>query len=117
MIVKTRDVYYCEWCKRHRLTRSAIEKHEPRCIYNPERASCGWHEPHITIPRPADYVPQLKEDLDVDLLRTWADGCPACMLSVVVQANLSTVDREDLGFDYQQEVERFRLEEQDDRPF
>lgn len=114
MLTVERKVYYCEFCKRHRLTKNSIETHEPRCIYNPGRSKCGWHEKDAAIQRPTDYAPQLKEDLDADLLRTWAGGCPACMLAVVVQADLTYGERDDLGFDYKREVQRFREAERED---
>lgn len=117
MLTVVKNVYYCEFCKRHRLTKSAIEKHEPRCIYNPNREKCGWHEPHFRIERPVEYTGRLKDLLDVDWLRKAMDECPACMLSVVVQAGLTTNEREDLGFDYATEVERFRKAERHDYAF
>jgi hypothetical protein len=109
--VVTRPVYYCEHCKRHRLTRSAIERHEPRCIYNPDRSVCGWHKGAPVAVRPADLVAAFRESLDLEPLRRAFDGCPACVLSVVVQADLSTAEREDCGFDYREEIERFRRDE------
>lgn len=110
MKVVTRQVFYCEHCKRHRLTRQAIEKHEPRCIYNPDRSGCGWHgDQGVRAPR--QFVERFKANPDVDWLRSEMDGCPACMLAVVVQCGLSSGDREDTGFDYGAEVERFRNEE------
>lgn len=107
-----KPVYYCEHCKRHRLTKSSIEGHEPRCIYNPLRDVCGWHK-DMRPSAPADFVPLLKQELDVDWLRKEMDGCPACMLAVVVQADLSMEERDDLGFTYQTEVDRFRKEEEE----
>ena len=112
MLTVVRPVYYCEFCKRHNLTKRALEKHEPRCIYNPDRPACGWHsEPNAKIPRPADFTAALRENLDVDWLRLAVGGCPACMLAVVVQAAPSLNERVDLQFDYATEVERFRSEE------
>lgn len=114
MIVRERKVYYCEFCKRHRMTAKAIESHEPRCIYNPDRSVCGWHEPHIRIERPADHVAEFKRTLDLDALREKMDGCPACILAVVVQADLAIGEREECGFEYQAEVDRFRAREQEE---
>lgn len=111
MIVVERKVYYCEFCKRHRMTAAAIEKHEPRCIYNPDRSACGWHEPHITIHPPQLFVAKFKETLDLDWLREQVHGCPACILAVVVQADLTIGEREECGFVYDDEVERFRKAE------
>ncbi len=107
MLTVTRNVYYCEFCKRHRMTAAAIQKHEPRCIYNPLRSECGWHR-DMKPSAPADLAAVFKDSLDTDWLRKMADGCPACMLAVVVQAGLSSGDREDTGFSYGDEVARFR---------
>lgn len=115
MLTVTKTVFYCEHCKRHRLTRNAIEKHEPRCIYNPQRSACGWHSnPIFQPPSPADFTAALKDNLDPDWLRDKMDGCPACMLAVVVQAQLSLDERDALEFGYDREVERFRNEERRD---
>ncbi len=113
MLTVMREVYYCEHCKRHRLTKNSIQNHEPRCIYNPLRDVCGWHKDERPS-APADFVPLLKQELDVDWLRKRMNGCPACMLAVVVQAELSIYDREVLGFTYSDEVERFRVEEREE---
>jgi hypothetical protein len=111
LLTVTRNVYYCEFCKRHRLTRNAIEKHEPRCIYNPNRSMCGWHMSEV--PAAADLAVAFADDPDVGWLRRATDGCPACMLAVVVQAGLTVEDRRDLAFSYDDEVERFRKEERE----
>lgn len=111
MKVVVREVYYCEFCKRHRMTKGSIEKHEPRCIYNPNRSVCGWHDDKEPVGHAGTLAAWFKQEQDVDGLRVGADGCPACMLSAVVQANLDIQDREACGFDYSAEVERFRKEE------
>ncbi len=114
MLTVTKQVYYCEHCKRHRLTASAIEKHEPRCIYNPLRDRCGWcsKSPTYRAPSPADRVLAFVHDPDVDRLRRELDGCPACMLAVVVQARrLGLDDEEAWDFDYRAEVETYRKSE------
>ena len=119
MLTVEKPVYYCEHCKRHRLTPSAIEKHEPRCLYNPERSACGWHrdeEPNA----PAKLAAAFAENPDVERLRKEMSGCPACMLAVIVQARRIGLHPEDAwDFDYQAEVKRFRDEEryEDERPW
>lgn len=112
MKVVTRNVYYCEHCGRHRLTRSSIEKHEPKCIYNPARSACGWHTGRPGAP--SDFAAVLKTNPDLEWLRDQMDGCPACMLAVVVQADLDLFGREEVGFNYQDEVARFRAAENEE---
>jgi hypothetical protein len=95
----------------HRLTKSSIEKHEPNCIYNPLREVCGWHK-DMKPSAPADFALVFKDDPDVEWLRKQMDGCPACMLAVVVQARgLGLHDEDAWDFDYKAEVERFREQE------
>lgn len=111
--VVTREVHYCEFCNRHWLTKGAATKHEAKCIYNPGRVACGWHEPHIRIEPPTANLTEFLEVLDLDWLREQVqDGCPACMLALVVQGR--RVDQngvDELAFDYRGEVERYRKEE------
>jgi len=92
------------------MTAKSIETHEPRCIYNPDRTVCGWHDDKKPHSHAGTLAAWLKDNLDVDGLRVGADGCPACMLAAVVQADLG-YGRDDLGFEYQAEVDRFRKEE------
>lgn len=117
MLTVKRTVYYCEFCKRHRLTKPAIENHEPRCIYNPDRTVCGWHEDKKAYSHAGTLAAGLRDNLDIEWLRVGADRCPACMLSAVVQANLNIFERDDLGFNYKDEVERFREEERHAQPW
>jgi len=115
--VVQKNVYYCEFCKRHRLTKNAIEAHEPRCIYNPGRV-CRWEfssGEHGQIDVAAVAVltaeRELQAEEDVVWLREQTDGCPACMLAAVVQSGLFGETRD--AFDYKAEVERFRAAERE----
>lgn len=36
MYSKTKEVYYCQFCKKHGLSKSKMEYHEKICGYNPE---------------------------------------------------------------------------------
>lgn len=106
-----KPVYYCEHCKRHRLRKDSIETHEARCIYNPLRAICGWHK-DLKPSAPLDFALVFKDDPDVEWLRKQMDGCPACMLAVVVQARKFGLHDEDAwDFDYKAECDRFRESE------
>jgi hypothetical protein len=115
MLTVVKPVYYCEHCKRHRITARAIVNHEPRCIYNPNRIVCGWHDDRKPYSHAGTLAAGLRDNLDVEWLRIGADGCPACMLSAVVQAGLTVYERDALGFDYKAEVERFRNAERVER--
>jgi len=111
MLTVTKPVYYCEHCKRHRMTAASILKHEPRCIYNPLRAVCGWHK-DMRPSAPADFALVFVDNPDVEWLRKQMDGCPACMLAVIVQARrLGLHDEDAWDFDYKAEVEKYRESE------
>lgn len=43
MIIKQKPVYYCKHCKKYRLAKNAMEKHEKGCTLNPRR-DCGMCE-------------------------------------------------------------------------
>lgn len=114
MLTVERTVYYCEFCKRHRLKADAIERHEPRCIYNPSRSKCGWcsKSPTYIAPEPHGFALIFKDDPDLDWLRREMDGCPACMLAVVVQARkLGLHDEDAWDFNYRAECETYRASE------
>ena len=111
MLTVVKPVYYCEHCKRHRITAKAILNHEPRCIYNPLRSECGWHKDLKPL-APADLALVFKDSLDVKWLREAADGCPACMLATVVQARKLGLEADEAwDFDYQAEVKSYRESE------
>lgn len=115
-----KNVFYCDYCRRHRLVRRSIEDHEPRCIYNPER-SCGWSlygaaHPTVSVGELAAEIVEKGVDW-LDWLRKETSGCPACMLAAVAQARRRVRDEphhegwSDCDFDYDVEVKRFREEE------
>lgn len=116
MITVTRKVFYCEFCKRHRLSSRAIEDHEPRCIYNPNR-ECRWQSYLLRKNHGKTPTHVLAEEIRrrtwdwIDWLRERTDGCPTCMLAAAVQSGLSYEVRSEEGFDYREELERFRDEE------
>jgi len=35
MIIKTKEVYYCQYCKKHGLNKKQMEYHETICVKNP----------------------------------------------------------------------------------
>lgn len=111
MLTVVKPVYYCEHCKMHRLTTHAVLSHEVRCIYNPRRSVCGWHK-NMAPSAPADFALVFRDDPNVEWLRKQMDGCPACMLAVVVQARkLGLSGEEAWEFDYKAECATFRESE------
>lgn len=112
-----KTVYYCDFCLRHRLVRSAIEQHERVCTLNPQRV-CRWQfagddHPEVDL---AALVSRLKEHVpfrseDIDWLRDETEGCPPCMLAALRQSgnqNFHYDERSQRIFDYDDEVKRYR---------
>ncbi|MFL5309503.1 MAG: hypothetical protein ACJ79H_03510 [Myxococcales bacterium] len=121
MNVKTKSVYYCEFCKKHGLSRPAMEKHERRCTMNPDRR-CGWCE-YADTDLPALVLELRARGGDaahaspeiVEWLRGQVDGCPACMLAAFRQAGLVYHWASDgtRVWDFGEQVELFRKTERE----
>lgn len=129
MRILTKKVYYCEYCKKHGLSRHAMEKHERHCTLNPGR-TCRWslldyestktrglygphqHTMRKGLPRWLRLRRPLKKD-DIDTLREHCLGCPACMLAAVRQARLDFMQDWDYSYrwDYEEEIARYREDE------
>lgn len=121
-----KNVHYCEHCKKHGLSRPAMERHERHCTLNPERACRwtvdvgGWH-PEVLLSALVEAV-RRRDPLNpaaIDWLRDEVEGCPACMLAALRQSGLeyhfSTRSSGPLSplWDYGAEVERFRENERE----
>ncbi len=123
-----KNVYYCGFCKKHGLSRHAMEGHERRCTLNPDRV-CRWRIEGD--PRQYDFralaaalrnrssdegfsVRHLVQ-ADIDWLHDEVEGCPACMLAALRQSGVEYGWTRGGGrlFDYDAEVARFRAEERD----
>lgn len=133
-----KKVFYCDHCKRHRLSKRAIEQHEAKCVYNPDRV-CRWTSTNfgyedkgwrykIGAAHPAIDYRELAKTIEpgsqgwLERLREQSWGCPACMLAVIVQARLHAQATEgqywhevfsDDGWNYEKEVEAFRQRERE----
>lgn len=133
-------VFYCDHCRRHGLSRAAMEKHEKGCTLNPQRV-CRWRiDGHSNGERVMDIAPLAAALLkratrypissdpeaeertyltkeDIDWLRGEVDGCPVCMLAALRQSGVDDFHHAYRGgaiFDYPVEVERLRAEERDE---
>jgi len=121
MLVKMKNVYYCEHCGRHRLTAHSIEKHEKGCTLNPNR-SCGVCNDSNIVELLAKYKDRfvIVDDVDnrgyrteisnwtgdpltLNELRTDTEGCPVCILAVIRQCNLNRSPGDFTEFEYQAE--------------
>ena len=118
MIIKIRKVYYCEYCKKHRLM--PLLKHEKHCTSNPDRECklCGRTESVRSLI--AKYKKQcvviemstsdsfnlsglhVKEKPKIQDIIDDVNGCPNCILTIIKGLNISYPI--ELKFDYQREL-------------
>jgi hypothetical protein len=112
MTTKTVKRYYCDHCKKGGCSKPTMAKHEARCIKNPLRY-CGFCEKGELHPAPLpELVAELVAHGDIEALKKAADGCPACVLSAIVQSKVQRKpeDGDDgnwIQFDYKKEVAEF----------
>lgn len=98
--------HYCDHCGKGRFHRTATDKHEARCIYNPNR-KCPFCSAMHDSPKPMDELIAAL-DASLDELRSVSQGCPTCMLAAIVQQKKRDGDDfEDVNFDYKKEREEW----------
>src|SRR3990167_10719897 len=120
-----KPVYYCDFCRKHGLSRFAMGKHERTCTLNPDR-HCRWHMPDSEMQVTHGQVSfrTLAEELrnraplssdDIDLLHDNVGGCPACMLAVLRQSGVEYHYNAQYKriWDYEEEIARFREDERE----
>lgn len=124
MTTKTKTVYYCDYCKKHGLSRAAMEKHETKCTLNPDRI-CGWGHSNET----ADFrslakelqgrTPLMQNDiawLHDEILGDEAAACPACMLAALRQSGVEYHHDVKTGvgiWSYEKAIEDYRKAERE----
>lgn len=101
--------FACEHCNRISDVESVILDHEQRCIRNPERVCGMCREAGLQQVERFDLLTALA-NRGLDGLRDAAHGCPACVLSTILQWGVlhPTVPLPWLPFDYSAEVKAFR---------
>jgi len=110
MIEKIKKVYYCEFCKKHRLTKNSIITHEEHCTLNPNR-KCRMCE-RQGIP---DY--EIGDKFTDEILDRMRDTikCPACMLAIIrkwIKDEKKDSRDFDSTFKFQEEIEKYWEDEQ-----
>ena len=123
MKIKTKKVYYCDYCKKHALR--SLAQHERYCTGNLNRECrlCGrnkkttpklkvlvrYFKRQMYIPPksesggiPADQIkkPKLEDIMDM------VEQCPACTLTIIRALKLQNYPY-DIDFDYKKEVEEW----------
>lgn len=106
MITKTKKVYYCEYCGRHRLTSYSIREHEKHCTLNPHRicGMCDCSDLTSVLEKYRDRfrIEEHEGQFGITLEWIWTHGevtieeieedtehCPACTLTVLRICGLS----------------------------
>lgn len=105
MKIKRVNRYYCDHCGRGGCNAAHIRNHEPNCLKNPNRGCFLCKE------NDRDYPSLTKgfKDNDLHWLRNAVDGCPACMLAVILQTPLDAEEQNYCyqHFDYREEVSEY----------
>lgn len=118
MKVKNKQVYYCEFCRKHNLTSNAMKNHELHCTKNPNRecrmcdrkgihdfniseieVSTSWNGEHSW-----EYSVAQSTSIDKALI----DDCPACMLAYL------RINKIQSSYDFKKACEKFWREKNDD---
>jgi len=111
MKIKTKKVYYCEYCGFKRLAKWAVERHENHCTMNPIRKCrvCNNNEPVRKIKKPSQAEDERLSAL-VGCFKQLAQEllekleCPACTLAVLRQSGFEGWEIE---FDYKKEMKDY----------
>lgn len=103
-----KNVYYCDYCKTHKLTTFAMKLHEKHCTANPNRdcRMCG-NGGVVPVDAHGEFDNQASAE-DLDKLRHDVDNCPACMLAALRQAETAS------DFDYQKEATAYLKQKRED---
>jgi len=130
MKVKTKKVYYCEYCNKHSL--KPLLQHEKYCTSNINRECrvCKEHRNYESIInefkkryefveeeikmlgkifRKIDQFKWLGEPITIQEIKDSVDDCPACTLTIIKHIDAKYMN---LDFDYKDEMEK-RWKEQE----
>jgi hypothetical protein len=112
MNIKTKKVYYCEFCKKHGLRRDSIEQHERYCTANPKRECrmCEDVDPDIDFEITGKKEPGWASDYVVKSIVV-GDECPACILAFIRRNKIDVVKTKDgKEWNYKEAVEKWWAE-------
>ena len=105
MNTKVKKVYYCDFCKKHRLQKNVIEEHEKHCTANPKRQClmCEGVEEYVF-----KIINSGSEDYERKTIEIEGTECPACTLSFIRLnkiTNITTKGEGNYTWDYKEAVE------------
>jgi len=128
-----KKVYYCDYCKKHRMTKNSMEIHEGKCLYNPKRicraAYCSGGV-GVSIKEMQDVIDDCSSDLSgdayypdekmIDKLLEEHDGCPICLVALFCQTARYAKSKNITffwQFDFVKIHRKLYTEWQEDQPF
>jgi len=104
MKVKVKKVYYCDFCKKHRLLSNVITEHEKHCTANPKRQClmCEGVEEYVF-----KIIKSGSEDYERKTIEVDGTECPACTLSFIRLNKITNIKIKGKSedWDYKKQVE------------
>ena len=108
MIIKTKKVYYCEFCKKHGLSAGCMSTHEKHCTANPNRM-CRMCNRTESIQPLIDKFKKQQIDCDrqvkIEDIMNSVENCPACALTII--RGIKSNRWEIIDFDFKKELEEW----------
>lgn len=105
--------YFCDFCSKGMFQKPAMLRHEVICLQNPGRKCWACEQfglsaaPLSELIDIAKKVPHQNKPEDLADLRAASGGCPACILSAILQSQPKSIESEDRKyfiFDYKSEI-------------
>ncbi len=91
--------YYCDHCRKGGCNKWCMEKHEKRCVRNPQRI-CGFCSLSQLSQKSISELIHALGSGGMPALKEAATNCPACILSALVQARFTPVDGGSIYYDF-----------------
>ena len=108
MKIKVKKVYYCVFCKKHRLQPNVIIEHEKHCTANPKRQClmCEGVEEYVF-----KIIISGSEDYERKTIEVNGTECPACTLSFIRLNKITNIiikgKEYQTTWDYKKQVENW----------
>lgn len=107
--------YYCDHCKKSGCGKSAMQKHENRCVKNPKRV-CGFcrimEQEQYPIER---LIKAVNEGPELSAILNLTNHCPGCTLAAIVQGKFNEMNDGEpplnyINFDFKAAVKQFWID-------